>query len=171
MTRQSTAAVCAGGAQALYPFDCIQRPLISRPISNGLCRTLPAASCCRRPYLAIIATSNQYIPSFPLPTASCLLCFCAALTFSPPHRSSAVTFCIALVAERPPPPFTSLPQDTRSVCGTVMDGEDEPEYVGKFEFKQVAPAGPTAGGVNVPFPTEVEDWDGEVDETGNCLSV
>ena len=51
-----------------------------------------------------------------------------------------------------------------------MDGEDEPEYVGKFEFKQIAPAAAGAGAVAAPFPTELEDWDGEVDESGPLLS-
>ena len=50
-----------------------------------------------------------------------------------------------------------------------MDGEDEPEYVGKFEFKQIAPAA-TSSGVKAPFPTEVDDWDGEVDESGDYLT-
>lgn len=50
-----------------------------------------------------------------------------------------------------------------------MDGEDEPEYVGKFEFKQIGSAPSGASAVKAPFPTEIDDWDGEVDESGCFL--
>jgi hypothetical protein len=63
--------------------------------------------------------------------------------------------------------------EKRQVTGSVIDGEDEPEYVGKFEFNQISrietlrasSVSSSSATALEPFPTEQEDWDGEVDES------
>merc|ERR1712216_128300 len=53
--------------------------------------------------------------------------------------------------------------DLRTVTGSIIDGEDEPEYVGKFDFKQIAST-PSPAPRAKPGSVDLGDWDGEVDE-------
>mmetsp|Transcript_12993 Transcript_12993/g.25949 ORF Transcript_12993/g.25949 Transcript_12993/m.25949 type:complete len:209 (+) Transcript_12993:8-634(+) len=51
------------------------------------------------------------------------------------------------------------PGEELMIEGTVIDGEDEPEYVGKFVLKQLKSFGGGAAAWG-----EEDEWDGEVDE-------
>jgi hypothetical protein len=57
--------------------------------------------------------------------------------------------------------YTGVVKGEGEVAGSILDGEDEPEFVGKFTMRQIMSAAALGGG---SITSEDGEWNGEVDE-------